>query len=117
MSSIAYQKAKAFAIRITKLTRHLHEQKEFILSAQICRSGTSIGANLAESQCCISKKDFLNKVYIAFKECAETKYWLELLFKTGYINNVEFESLRSDCEELYKMLSATTLTTVQNLDR
>ena len=79
-------KSKMFAVRIVKLYRYLcEEKKEFVMSKQLLRSGTSIGANIAESECAISRKDFLSKVYIALKECAETLYWLELLFDTDYL--------------------------------
>ena len=80
------------------------------------RSGTSIGANLAESECAISKKDFLAKVYSALKECNETIYWLDLLHETGYISDKQFVSLNNDCVELKKMLTATTKTTIKNLN-
>ena len=76
----ARYKSKRFAVRIVRLYQYLCEEKrEFVLSKQILRSGTSIGANLAEAECAISKKDFLSKIYIALKECSETLYWLELL--------------------------------------
>lgn len=104
-------KSKMFAVRIVKLYRYLcEEKKEFVLSKQLLRSGTSIGANIAESECAISKKDFLNKVYIALKECAETLYWLELLFDTEYLTEHEYLSLKNDCEEMKKMMSSTTKT-------
>ncbi len=80
------------------------------MAKQILKSGTSIGANLAEAGCAISRKDFLAKNYIAFKECAETIYWLKLLRATEYISNEQFCSLRDDCDELRKMLSAITKT-------
>ena len=80
--TVAY-KSKKFAIRIVNLYRYLNEEKkEYVLSKQLLRSGTSIGANIAESECAISKKDFLSKIYIAFKEANETIYWLDLLFET-----------------------------------
>ena len=104
-------KSKEFAIRIVKLYQYLcEEKKEFILSKQLLRSGTSIGANLAESECAISRNDFLSKIYIALKETSETLYWLELLKKTDYLTESQYESLRSDAEELRRMLSATTKT-------
>jgi len=81
--NIVREKSMAFAIRIVNLYRILCEKKEYVMSKQVLKAGTSIGANLAEADCAISRKDFLAKVYIAFKECAETKYWLELLQKTG----------------------------------
>ena len=109
--STAGDKSKAFAIRIVKLYRFLcDEKKELVLSRQLLRSGTSIGANLAESECAISRNDFLAKVYIALKETSETQYWLELLYKTDYLSQNQFESLAKDAEELRKMLSATTRT-------
>ena len=74
------------------------------------RSGTSIGANIAESECAISKKDFLAKIYIAFKEANETLYWLDLLFETGYLTKQEYCSMKTDCEEIKKMLSSSTKT-------
>ena len=111
MERTAKIKSKRFAVRIVKLYKYLCEEKhEYVLSKQLLRSGTSIGANLAEAECAISKKDFLSKIYIALKECAETKYWLELLNETEYLTVAQFQSIFSDCEELRKMLSATTKT-------
>lgn len=107
----AKKKSNAFAVRIVRLYRYLcDEKKEYVLSKQLLRSGTSIGANLAEAECAISRKDFLSKVYIALKECMETKYWLELLRETDYLTEQEYLSVNSDCEELRKMLSSTTKT-------
>ena len=109
--SIAYQKAKLFARRIVFLGKHLrNDHQEYILSKQIVRSGTSIGANIAEARCGYSRKDFISKIYIALKECVETLYWLDLLHDTEYLTDEEFESLNADCEELRKILSATTKT-------
>ena len=107
--SVAYQKAKLFAKRIVFLGKHLKEEhQEFILSKQIVRSGTSIGANIAEARCGYSRKDFIYIIYIALKECAETLYWIDLLHDTDYLTDDEFKSLNADCEELRKILSATT---------
>lgn len=104
-------KSKRFAVRIVHLYQFLcNEKKEYILSNQLLRSGTSIGANLAESECAISKKDFLSKIYISLKECNETLYWLELLHETDYLNLGEYTSIRTDCEEIRRMLSASTKT-------
>lgn len=90
-------KSKHFAVRIVKLYKHLSEnKKEYILSKQLLRSGTSIEANITEALCGVSKKDFLAKMYIAFKECAETKYWLELLHETDYLSESEFQSINND---------------------
>ena len=111
MENTARFKSKQFAVRIVRLYHYLCDEKhEYVLFKQLLRSGTSIGANLAEAACAISRKDFLSKVYIALKECAETKYWLELLHDTHYLSDEEFSSISSDCEELRRMLSATTKT-------
>ena len=86
-----FEKSKYFAVRIVKLHRFLSKDKqEYILSKQILRSGTSIGANISEAECAISQKDFLAKMYIAFKECAETEYWLEILYHSDYISQAQF---------------------------
>lgn len=104
-------KSKKFAVRIVKLYKYLCvEKKEYVLSKQLLRSGTSIGANIAESECAISEKDFLSKIYIALKESAETIYWLDLLFETDYLSEIEYKSMKGDCEELRKMMSSTTKT-------
>lgn len=107
----AKEKSLSFAVRIVGLYNYLTKsKKEYVLSKQIMRSGTSIGANLAESECAISPDEFVAKVYIALKECAETEYWLKLLRQTDHITEAQYESMFSDCEELRKMLSATTKT-------
>lgn len=115
-NTISY-KSKRFAIRIVHLYQYLtNEKNEYVLSKQILKSGTSIGANIAESECSISKNDFLSKVYIALKESAETLYWLELLNETGFITNIEFKSLYNDCLELKKMMQSTTKTLKSRLE-
>ena len=102
-------KSKQFAVRIVKLNRYLiAEKKEYVLARQILRSGTSIGANVAESEYAISRNDFALKLYIALKECNETRYWLELLYETEYITEEQFRSLIADCIELQKILTAIT---------
>ena len=104
-------KSKRFAVRIVKAFQYLcEEKKEYVMSKQILRCGTSIGANLAESVTAISRKDFLSKIYIALKECSETLYWLELLYETDYLSCSMFISMKQDCEELYRLLSAVTKT-------
>ncbi len=91
--------------------QYLCEQRyEYIMSKQVLRSGTSIGANIAEAECSISRNEFLAKMYIAFKECAETEYWLELLHETEYLDTRMYEDIRRDCTELKRMLSAITRT-------
>ena len=108
---ITYQKSKRFAVRIVNLYNYLSEEKkEYILSKQLLKSGTSIGANIAEANCAISEKDFLAKMYIAFKECAETEYWLELLYDCSYLTIQEYESINKDCKEIKKLLSSITKT-------
>jgi four helix bundle protein len=112
----AKEKSKKFVILIIGIYQSLcKEKKEFVLSKQLLRSGTSIGANLTEAECAISKKDFLAKVYISFKECAETKYWLELLHETEYLDSEIFETAMTKCKELLRMLSSTTKTLKQQL--
>lgn len=110
-NNIAMKKSEAFALRVIKLYNHLTEiKKEYVLSKQILRSGTSIGANLAEAECAITKKDFLVKVYIALKECAETQYWLRLLKNAKYLTATEYNSVYKDCNEITRILMATTKT-------
>ena len=109
--SVAKQKSMAFAKRIVKLYQHLTtEKKEFVMSKQRLRSGTSIGANISEAVYGSSRKDFTAKLYIALKECAETLYWLELLLECEYIATPMYVSLHDDCEELRKILSSSTKT-------
>ena len=86
------------------------------MSKQLLRCGTSIGANVSEALCSISKKDFLSKMYIAFKECAETEYWLDVLKDKEYLNEVEYKSIMSQCKELKLMLSSITKTTRKNIN-
>jgi four helix bundle protein len=115
--NIARNKSKSFAVRIVNLYKHLcDEKKEYVLSKQVLRSGTSIGANLAEAEYAISEKDFLAKVYIALKESAETVFWLELLFQTEYITEMEYNSINEDALALLKMLKATTKTLSNKLN-
>ncbi len=112
--SVAKEKSENFAIRIVNLYKHLSDdKKENVLSKQILRSGTSIGANLAEAECAISKNDFLSKVYIALKESSETQYWLKLLKNTNYVTESEFNSMFADRNEITKML-VKTIKTIKN---
>ncbi len=115
-SNLVASKSKLFAVRIIRLYQYMVQSKqEFVLSKQLLRSGTSIGANIAEALCGVSKKDFLSKLHIAFKECVETQYWLELLVSTDYLSEQEFQSINDDCVELRKLLSSITKTTAENL--
>ncbi len=116
MNNEVKEKSLAFAKRAVNAYKYLCEEKnEYVLSKQFLRSGTSIGANIAEAQYASSKKDFLNKMYIALKECAETLYWLELLFSCNYLAETEFFSLQTDCAELQKLLITITKTTKKTL--
>ena len=107
---IVREKSMAFAIRIVNLYRVLCEKKDYVMAKQVLRAGTSIGANLAEAKCAYSRREFLAKNYISFKECVETKYWLELLQKTGFISMEEYTSIAKDCDELYRILASITKT-------
>jgi four helix bundle protein len=105
INSKVYDKAYKFAIRMVKAYKYLCEdKKEFVLSKQLLRSGTSIGANIAEANGAISKAEFSAKMSIAYKECLETKYWLCLLKDTDYLSSESFDSVYADVEELSKML-------------
>lgn len=108
---ITEEKSKSFAIRIVRLYQYLKDEKnEYVLSKQLLRSGTSVGANLSEAKCAISRNDFITKQYIALKEISETLYWLELLFKTDYLSQEQYDSIYQDAEELRKLLSSSTKT-------
>jgi len=97
----------AFAVRIVRLYQFLcQEKKEYIMSKQLLRSGTSIGANAHEAFNGQSNKDFLSKMYIAYKEASETEYWLLLLQKTEYLTKNQGENIMADCVELKKILTA-----------
>ena len=103
--------SKSFALRIVRLHRYMVSNKrEFVLSQQLLRSGTSIGANIKEAQFAQSKADFIAKMYIALKESGETEYWLELLYDAGYLMHKEFESIITPCQAIVRMLSAITKT-------
>ena len=107
MDTAIQDKSFQFAIRIVNLCKYLQqEQKEYILSKQLVRSGTSIGANVAEAQQAQSKPDFIQKMNIALKEVCETDYWLRLLYATNYLTEKEYESIISDCTETGKLLTA-----------
>jgi four helix bundle protein len=99
------EKSYSFAKRVVRLYQHLSdEKKEFVLSKQVLRSGTSIGANIEEALGGSSKRDFKAKMNIAYKEARETKYWLRLLKDSDYIDKAAFDSVHNDCEELLKLL-------------
>ena len=107
MHSVVQEKSLDFAVRIVNLCRYLQkDQKEFVLTKQLLRSGTSIGANISESQQAQSRLDFISKLNIALKEASETAYWLQLLHRTDYLTDVQFQSIIADCRELEKILTA-----------
>lgn len=107
MDSIIQQKSRDFAIRIIGCYKFLTEQKhEKVMSKQLLRCGTSIGANTRESKNAQSRMDFISKLSIALKEADETEYWLDLLHETKYLDDKQFSSLNSDCVELIKMLTS-----------
>ncbi|MBS1760048.1 MAG: four helix bundle protein [Bacteroidetes bacterium] len=111
--NIIVKKSYAFALEIIKLYKYLIEQKEFVLSKQIMRSGTSIGANIHEGVVSESKKDFIHKLNIALKESNETIYWLNLLKDSEYISEDYFSNLIGNCIEIKKILNSIILTTKQ----
>ena len=101
------EKSLNFAVRIVKLRQHLvSTKKEYSLSGQIQRAGTSIGANVAEAQRAQSTPDFAAKMGIAIKEAGETEYWLKVLHATGYLTDVQFDSLYADLAEILRLLTA-----------
>ncbi len=110
--NIIKDKSFQFAIRIVNLYKTLiSERKEFIMSKQLLRCGTSIGANIEEASASISRKEFVAKTQISYKEAFETQYWIKLLHQTEYINDKEFESVSKDIEEIIKILTAILKTT------
>jgi len=114
--NVVQQKSFAFAIRIVNVYKHLvAEKKEYVLSKQLLRSGTSIGANIEESIGGQSDKDFLSKISISYKEARETIYWLKLLHATEYLNNQEAESMIGDAEELCRILGKIQITIKEKL--
>ena len=113
--NIIQQKSFAFAIRIVNSYKYLQtEKKEFVLSKQLLRSGTSIGANVEEAIGGQSKKDFIAKISISYKEARETMYWLKLLKATFYLDEKEADSISRDAEELCKILSSILVSSKQN---
>ena len=117
-SSILHAKSKDFALRIIRFYRFLTEEKrEFVLSKQLLRSGTSIGANVRESYSAESQADFIHKLSIALKEADESAYWLELLVESETIEAVMFDSLYNDLKEVSSMLAASIKTARSNITK
>lgn len=109
--NILLKKSTCFAIRVINLYKYLcKSKKEYTLSKQLLRSGTSIGASIREANYAQSRRDFISKMSISLKETNETQYWLELLYETNYITKVEFESMSKDCIEILKILQSSIIT-------
>ena len=116
INSILHTKSKGFALRIIRFYKFLTEEKrEFVLSKQLLRSGTSIGANVRESYSAQSQADFIHKLSIALKEADESAYWLELLVESELIDSIMFDSLYNDLKEVSSMLAASIKTAKANL--
>lgn len=116
--SILKDKSYKFALRIVNLNKFLNnEKREFILSKQILRSGTSIGANIVEGNRAESMSDFIHKLSISLKESYETEYWLNLLKDSDYISEKQAESLINDCQELQKILTKSIKTAKESKDK
>ncbi len=114
--SILDQKSVAFSLRIIKAYRFLQENKnEYVLSKQLLRSGTAIGALVREAEFAESSGDFVHKLHIALKEANESDYWLLLLKGSGYIDEVSYLSIKQDCKELIKLLVSIVKTTKSHL--
>jgi len=114
-SNILKDKSYSFAIRIVKLNKYLiQNKKEFILSKQILKSGTAIGALVREAEFGQSRADFINKLSISLKEANETHYWIEILKDGNYINQISFDSLEKDCKEIIKILISSIKTLKEN---
>ncbi|MCM1438304.1 MAG: four helix bundle protein [Roseburia sp.] len=110
-NNVIVDKSKAFALKIIKVYNYLCDKKqEYILSKQLLRSGTSIGANVKEAICGQTKADFYSKMNIALKEASETEYWLELVSESGYLEEDIYKSIYGDCKELIRLLTAITKT-------
>lgn len=113
--NVIKDKSFRFALRIVKLYQYLKDdKKEYVLSKQVLRSGTAIGALVRESQHAESKADFIHKLSIALKEANETEYWIELLFQSGLIEEKSYQSIHIDIEELLKLLTSIVRTTKEN---
>ncbi len=115
--NIVKDKSFAFAIRVVNLYKFFNkEKKEFVLSKQLLKSGTAVGALIREADHAESKADFIHKMAIAQKECNETLYWLELMFKTDYLTIEQFESINNDALEIIKILTSIIKTTKKNIN-
>ena len=112
MKNIIQEKSFHFALRIVNVCKYIRtEHKEFIMTKQLLRCGTSIGANVAESEHAQSRADFSSKLNIALKEAAETDYWLRLLYGANYLTHKEFQSVYEDCKEIERLLASIVKST------
>ena len=117
-ASIMLEKSKDFAVDIVRLCRRLSvQQKEYVLTKQLLRSGTSIGANIHESKYAQSKSDFVSKMQIALKECYESEYWLEIMNRTDLLDDKVYHSLLSRCGSIRRMLIASINTVKSKMDQ
>ena len=106
-SNVVKDKSFEFSVRIVNLYKHLTTTKqEYVMSKQLLRSGTSIGANICEAEQAQSSLDFISKLSISLKEACESDYWLRLLHRTGFLNDSEYSSIVTDCRELTKLLTS-----------
>ena len=112
-----YDKSKAFALDVIALCNELHDKNEFVMSKQILRSATSIGANYCEAVCAESPQDFIHKVSISLKEANETYFWLDLLHDSKNINDERYNDLKAKVEELFKMLNSSSITVKQRIKK
>jgi four helix bundle protein len=114
-NSVLRDKSKEFAISIVLICQEIKaNKKESVLTSQLLRSGTSIGANIHEANYAQSKSDFISKLEIALKECYESEYWLELLFETDYISEEEYKGLQGECGSIRRMLISSCKTAKEN---
>jgi len=113
--NIILDKSFAFAVRIVKMYKYLSEEKkEFVLSKQLLRSGTSVGSNVEEAVGGLSKADFIAKLGISYREARESKYWIKLLYATEYLSEQEYSNIINDAEELLKILGSIIKTSKEN---
>ena len=114
--NIVVQKSLSFAIRCVNLYKFLRKQQEYVMSKQLLRSGTSVGANIREASLAYTKSDFAHKMSIAYKEAGETRYWFELLHATDYLSDKEAQSLMDDCDEILRILSKIIISAKNDLN-
>ena len=105
--NIIRDKSYRFGLRIVKLSKYLHSKKEYVISNQILRSGTSIGANAYEAKYAQSRADFVAKLSISLKEASETQYWLDILYDSDYLTDTQYQSLKNDLVEIIKLFTST----------